>query len=82
MLILQWNAICLLANGEECIGFINEMENKPDVICIEETWLKSSIDFVIQGYVSVCRDRGDNKGGGCATFIKQGIPYREIAKGK
>ena len=58
------------------------MENKPDVICIEETWLKSSIDFVIKGYVSVRRDRGDSKGGGCATSMKQGIPYREIAKGK
>ena len=58
------------------------MENKPDVICIEETWLKPSIDFVIQGYVSVHRDRGDSTGGGCATFIQQGIPYREIAKGK
>ncbi len=27
------------------------MGNVPDIICIQETWLNSSLDFKINGYV-------------------------------
>ncbi len=39
------------------------MKEKPDVICIQESWLNSRLDFVLKGYVSVRRDRDDGKGG-------------------
>lgn len=82
MLILQWNARSLLANGQEFKGFLNGLEYKPDTICVEETWLKPNLDFVIQGYVCIRRDREGDNGGGCATFVRQGVSYREIEKGK
>lgn len=47
-----------MANGLEFKSVINEMEIKPDLICIQESWLKSTFDFVIKGYVSVRRDGG------------------------
>lgn len=43
--------------------------------------MKSCLDFVLLGY-SIRHDREQGNGGGCATFIKQGIPYRILGKGR
>lgn len=75
--ILQWNARSLIANGQELKHFIEEQAVKPNIICIQETWLKPSLDFIIHGYVSVRKDR-NTAGGGVATFIQQGINYRAL----
>lgn len=80
-MILQWNARSLIANGQELKGFINKLEIKPDVICIQETWLKQSLDFVIKGYISIRRDRVEGNDGGCAIFVKRGLQFREVKKG-
>lgn len=79
--ILQWNARSLCANGQEFKGYLSKMKEKPNVICIQETWLNSRLDFVLKGYVSVRRDREEGIGGGCVTFIKEGMPYRTLEKG-
>jgi hypothetical protein len=50
--------------------FLEELQVKPIVICLQETWLKP-----------VCRDRVAGKGGGCATFIMPGIPYMCVRDG-
>lgn len=76
MLILQWNARSLIANGPEFKGFIDELEVQPDIICVQETWLKPTLDFVIRGYISIRRDREEGGGGGCGIFIKRGIQYQ------
>lgn len=81
MIILQRNPRSLVANGQEFKGFIKEIKKKPDIICVQETWLKPSLDFIIQGYDSVRRDKGEGSGGGCVIFVKQGIQYRVIGKG-
>ncbi|KAI2660328.1 putative RNA-directed DNA polymerase from transposon BS [Labeo rohita] len=49
---------------------------------LDETWLRPNLDFVIRGYVAVRRDRDEGSAGGCATFIKQGLPYRILGLGK
>lgn len=46
LLILQWNARSLIANGQEFKGFIQNLNVKPDVICVQDSWLKQSLDFV------------------------------------
>ena len=78
VVILQWNAQSLLANEQEFKQFIVDMQAKPDVICVQETWLKSNVEFIIQGYVVVWRDRDVCVGG---TLIKQGLPYRMLGEG-
>lgn len=78
MIILQWNARSLIANGQEFKGFINKCKTKPIIICIQETWLKPNLDFVIKGYDNVRRDRKEGNGGGCITLIKQGTQYRIV----
>lgn len=75
--ILQWNAGSLAANGQELKHFIVEQDVKPNIICIQETWLKPSLDFIIYGYTAIRKDR-DTAGGGVATFIQQGINYRNL----
>uniref|UniRef100_A0A3B5QAR3 Reverse transcriptase domain-containing protein n=1 Tax=Xiphophorus maculatus TaxID=8083 RepID=A0A3B5QAR3_XIPMA len=83
MLILQWNARSLIANGQELKGYVDSLEDKPEIICVQETWLKTTLDFVIKGYNSVRRDRQEERGGGgCGIFIKQGIQYQVLGKGK
>ena len=75
--ILQWNARSLIANGQELKKFIRDSDMKPHIVCVQETWLKPCLDFVIPGYVSLRKDRSDNtQGGGCATFVKCGIQYK------
>ena len=71
-----------MANGQEFKQFIEELPAKPDVLCLQETWLKPTLDFVLQGYVAVCSDRVEGGGGGCATFIRKvihiGVWEREL----
>ncbi len=84
VIILQWNARSLLANGQEFKHFIKDRKINPDVVCIQETWLKPNLEFVIHGYIGIRNDRenGGRGGGGCATFIKQDVPYRVLEKGE
>lgn len=56
---------------------------KPEIICIVETeWLKPQLNFGLNGHICERSDRNDGSGGGCATFIKEGIPYRVLGKGE
>lgn len=82
ILILQWNARSLIANGQDFKQFIVSRGEKPDIVCVQESWLKPNLDFVLHGYVTVRRDRIEGAGGGCITFIKQGIPYRVLGIGR
>ena len=72
-----------MANGPEFKYFLREIKGKPQVICIQETFLKPVLDLVIYGYVGIRRDRseGEGAGGGWVTFIKRGISYRVLEIG-
>lgn len=77
--ILQWNANSLPAHKEE---LLNELkDSKPDVICIQETFLKPNRQFSLENYNCERRDRLSlEKGGGVATFIKKGLSYSCVNK--
>lgn len=74
----QWNARSLLANGQELKKIVSDLENKPDIICVQESWLKPQFNFVLQEYVVIRKDRKLGNGGGVATFIKQCVGYRNV----
>lgn len=76
--ILQWNARSLIANGQEFKQYVSTLQNKPHVVCIQETWLKPQWDFVIYGYKEIRNDRKDRSGGGVAIFLQNGIKYNVI----
>lgn len=66
-----------LANGQEFRKFVDKLDNKPDVIFTQETWLKPHFDFKINGYTSVRKDRETGNGGGVVSFIKQGLNFNK-----
>lgn len=68
-----------MANGQEFKHYLKGVETKPDIVCIQETWLKPN--FVVNGYIIHRRDRSLGGGGGCMTLIKQGIPNRVMRIG-
>lgn len=60
---------------------MEELVVKPEVICVQETWLKPQLDFVVQGYVVIRRDSSEINVGVCATLVKEGVPYRLLELG-
>ena len=85
VLILQWNAQSLVAHGNEFKHALNEWNIKPDIICVQETWLKEGKTFNLYGYNMFRNDRdlssSKSGGGGCAIFTKKGIAINFV-KGK
>lgn len=75
--ILQWNARSLIANGQELKRFVAAFKDRPALICVQETWLKPTLSFVLPGYVCLRKDR-NVVGGGCAVFIREEIQHRRI----
>lgn len=76
--LLQWNARSLIANGQEFQSYVSELEPQPDILCVQETWLRPHLDFILPGYTSARYDRVDNQGGGYATFVKDNIVFRRL----
>lgn len=74
MKILQWNARSLI----EFKRFVYQLAVLPDIICVQETWLHPQLNFIIPGYKLVRKDRIGSNGGGCGTFVKDGVAFREI----
>lgn len=54
--IIQWNARSLLANGQDFKKYIDELNSKPSVVCIQEYWLKPQLKFILQEYNVIHRD--------------------------
>ena len=74
--ILQWNARGLKSHLNELKDYISQPGNYFDLLCLQETHLKSAQNLDLLGYEAVRADRTDQKGGGVATFIKKG--YRTL----
>ena len=48
--IIQWNANSLNAHSAELKHYISCAKNIPDIICVQETFLKPDSKFKIAGY--------------------------------
>ena len=79
-MVLLTNIRSLLPKIEE-IRIISTMK-KPDIICITETWLDSSVDSTlihIPGYLLCRTDRNDRRGGGTAVYIRSDIIFEDLS---
>ena len=56
-----------------------EAEVRPDIVCIQEPWLRPYLDLIWPWYESVRSDRIENQGVSCATFVREGIAFRRIS---
>lgn len=48
------------------------------MICVQETWLRQEWGFVMQDYTAVRNDRKTGKGGGVASFVKNGTRFNTV----
>ena len=78
VIITQWNANSVTAHKAELIKFINLQQRKPDVIIIQETFLKPKQVFTLDGYNVERNDREIGMKGGVATLLRKGIHYRKL----
>ena len=65
LFIVQWNAGSVIAHGLEFKNYLSQLEFVPDIICLQETFLKPELKFIIQGYEIIGKD-GENGRGGVA----------------
>ena len=75
MHIISWNANSIRAHCHQLKLFIDNAIIKPQIICIQETWLKKQSNFSIPGYTIETKSRDEGRGGGVATFVKEGVAY-------
>ena len=75
--ILQWNARSLNSNSAFLKTIIADGDQKPDIICIQETFFTSRNKFSLQGYSILRLDRKSPRGG-AAILIKSSISYSEL----
>ncbi|KAJ8973460.1 hypothetical protein NQ317_013454 [Molorchus minor] len=73
--VMQWNIRSFNCNRVNLINFIHI--HKPDVILLNETWLKENYRADIRYYTNYRVDRSDGKGG-VATYIKKSIKHEQI----
>lgn len=79
--IIQWNARSVIHKSAEIEAYINNSDPKPEIICIQESWLKPTHTFELDGYSTFRSDRtGGIQGGGILTLIRKNINCIEIEK--
>lgn len=74
--ILQWNARGLRGNRDQLKNYILKACIPPDVICVEETFLKTKNQSPkLDGYNIVRKDCLSNERGGLAIYLKVGLNF-------
>jgi ribonuclease HI len=73
--ILQWNCNGIINKTAELSQYLTDTKNKPDIICLQETFLKPHQIYNLKGYNIIRKDRTITRKGGLATLVKTGINY-------
>jgi len=76
--LLQWNANGLRAHVNELKNFLASCDSPMDILCLEETFLKTEQRFNLPGYQIVRKDRTTSAKGGLVIAIRDGISYTEV----
>jgi len=77
--ILQWNARGINQNLQEFKHFIYNSNPSPDIICIQETLLKTDKEFKLTGYETIRFDQ-DKSRRGLMICIKTSLSYFDIKR--
>ena len=70
-------------NLDEFEVYINSMSQKPEVVCLNETWLIPSYNnncFSVNGYQTIIASNRKKRGGGVAFFLKNNINCQIVKK--
>ena len=85
LLILQWNCRSIQSNIEEFKQYVSNLSTQPDIICLQETFLRAPFNISLQNYDIIRYDRNCNDGpsrGGLAILIRKGIISYNVIKHK
>lgn len=74
--ILQWNMRSMQSNKHNLVALIHK--HAPEIILLNETWLKSSSTCYVKNYNVIRVDKPNNQGGGIATLVHKNIRYKII----
>lgn len=64
----------LIANGQEFKKVVADLEVIPDVICIQETWLRPHLSCHVTALLDVTNEK---QGRRCVTFIKDTLALKK-----
>ena len=70
-------------NLDESEVYINSMSQKPEVVCLTETWLNTSYNnncFSLNGYQTIISSNRKKRCGGVAFFLKNNINCQIVKK--
>ena len=70
--ILQWNAQGLHSHGNELEKFLFDLEQKTQVICVQETWFTNE-NFTLNNYECFSKNRNNGQRGGIAIYVQENI---------
>ncbi|HMG39082.1 MAG TPA: reverse transcriptase domain-containing protein [Nitrososphaeraceae archaeon] len=74
--ILQWNARGLRGHKDQLKNYVVKGYFPPDVICVEETFLKAQTQSPkLDGYNIIRKDCLSNERGGLAIYLKEGLNF-------
>ena len=76
--LLQWNANGLRTHVNELKNFLASCDPPMDILCLEETFLKTEQRFNLPGYQIVRKDRTTSTKGGLIIAIREGISYTQV----
>lgn len=72
---MQWNIRSLVSNKHALLSLI--WEHNPQIIALNETWMKNNKNVYIKGYNIIRNDRDDGYGG-VAILVQKHISYEVI----
>jgi len=75
LVIMQWNCYGFRAHIYELRRFVSLCTAIPDVICVQETFLKAGQDHRVDGYTILRKDSPHPTRGGLAMLLKDGISH-------
>lgn len=73
--VIQWNIRSIITNRDTLINIIKDLN--PDIISVNETWLKKDNNFYLRNYNILRDDRRDGYGG-VAFIIRNNIVFKQI----
>ena len=76
--IMQWNARSLIENGQEFKHMLAGLEEKTEIICIDETWLKPRLDFIIRDINVKGKIERIQQEGGVQLSLEMGVGIEEV----
>ena len=69
----------IYSHGQEFKLYLSSLDIQPDVICVQESFLKPHINFSLSGYGVFRADRPLRAGGGLITFVRDGLSCTELS---